>query len=286
VLALPGYAAFFAGFVLLIVGSIRWALRGTPNTQPVSSSQTESQITQLLNTISNRLLISDTAKRIAYREQDREALRRAIREDIDKGDFEAALALVDDMSHIYGYREEAETYRDQILTARVADLDHKVTEAIAQLDQLISRQQWDRAFAEAAKIERLYPDSHRARNLEQHVRNAREDYKHNLERQFLEAAGRDDIEKAMKLLKELDKYLTEVEAEPFRETARGVIGKKRDNLGVQFKMAVHDKEWIRSVKIGEQIIREFPNTQMAQEVRSMLDRLRQRATGEQAARTG
>ena len=62
-----------------------------------------------------------------------------------------------------------------------------------------------------------------------------------------------------------------------------MIGKKRENLGVQFKIAVHDKEWLRSVTVGEQIIREFPNTRMADEVRSMLDLLRERAAGQRAA---
>ncbi|MEM8783700.1 MAG: hypothetical protein AAGE65_12715, partial [Planctomycetota bacterium] len=88
---------------------------------------------------------------------------------------------------------------------------------------------------------------------------------------------------AMKLLKELDKYLQPGEAKQFEEVARGVIGKQRDNLGVQFKLAVHDKEWLNSVRIGEQIIREFPNTRMADEVRGMLDLLRERAAGQQAA---
>ena len=90
----------------------------------------------------------------------------------------------------------------------------------------------------------------------------------------------------MELLKELDKYLTEQEAEPFRETARGVIGKKRDNLGVQFKIAVHDREWVRAMRVGEQIIQEFPNTKMCDEVRGMIDLLRERAAGQHAARSG
>ncbi|MEE9211788.1 MAG: hypothetical protein V3U29_03950 [Phycisphaeraceae bacterium] len=283
-ITLPACAAALAGLIFLIIGGVRWAVYDRKYSPTSRSTTAESQIIEHLRSINDRLLISDTAKRIAYREQDRNALRRAIREDIDKDEFEAALALVDDMSQTYGYRHEAEEFRDEILAARAADVEQTVNNTIAQLDQLIADRDWDRAFAEAAKIQRLYPESHRVRNLETHVRDAREDYKHTLERQFLEASQRDDIDRAMELLKELDKYLTEAEAKPFRETARGVIGKKRDNLGVQFKMAVHDKEWIQSVRIGEQLIREFPNSQMAQEVRSMLDLLRERAASEQAAR--
>ena len=57
-----------------------------------------------------------------------------------------------------------------------------------------------------------------------------------------------------------------------------VIGRKRDNLGVQFKLAVQDKEWAGAIRVGEQIVKEFPNTKMAEEVRSMVDVLRTRAT--------
>ena len=242
------------------------------------------RVLELLQAVSDRLLISDTAKRIAYRERDRTALRDAIRADMRKHDYEGALVLVEEMSKAYGYRREAEEFRDQILAARRAEVEQQVAEGIAALDQVIIKRDWDTALAEADKLGRLFPDSARVKGLDKHVKDAREQHKHALERKFLQAAEREDIETAMETLKELDHYLSESEAEPFRETARGVIGKKRDNLGVQFKLAVSDKEWTQAVRIGEQIIREFPNTKMADEVRSRLDLLRERAAGEQAAR--
>jgi len=260
---------------------------------PIASAQVSARAAQdranqrsleLLQTLDDHMLISDTAKRITHRERDRAALREAIRSDINKGDHEAALVLVTEMSQVYGYRHEAEEFRDQILAARRAEIDQQVTDGIAALDQVIAKREWDRALADADKLGRLFPDSSRVKGLDKHVKEAREQHKHSLERKFLQAAGRDDIETAIDTLKELDKYLTESEAEPFRETARGVIGKKRDNLGVQFKLAVSDKEWTQAVRVGEQLIRDFPNSKMADEVRSRLDLLRERAAGEQAAR--
>lgn len=279
-----GVLLAFGAAIAGLIGSIRWAAAGQESAelQRVAVQQQEAQA--LLKSINDRLLISDSAKRIAYRRQDREALRQAIREDIDKGDFDAAIVLVDEMSQTYGYREEAEQFREEIEAARRAEIEQKITRAIAELDLLIRDGQWDRAAIEAAKIQRLFPDSPRVRTLDRRVREAREERKRKLERDFLQASQRDEIDRAIDLLKELDKYLTEAEAEPFRETARGVIGKKRENLGVQFKMAVHDKEWTSAVRIGEQIIRDFPNTKMSEEVRKMIDVLRERAAGEQAAR--
>lgn len=237
----------------------------------------------LLKSINERLLISDTAKRILHRDYDREALRRAIREDIKRRDFEAALVLVNQMAQVYGYRLEAEQFRAEIEKAREAEYQSRIDEAIRNLDHMIARHDFDAAHAEAGRIERIFAESDRVQSLRKQVLDARERYKHELERKFLEAAGRDDIEVAMDLLKELDKYLSGEDAAPFLETARGVIGKKRQNLGVQFKLAVHDKEWTQAVRVGEQIIREFPNSKMAEEVRGMLDVLRQRAAEQMAA---
>jgi hypothetical protein len=277
--------AVLLGFVALIsisIGTIRWAIYGRSSTETLSMRGND-DLLKLLRSANDRLLLSDTAKRIAYRQEDLKALRNAIREDIEKGEFDAAMVLVQEMSQTFGYREEAEVFREQINAARAAEMESKISQALAKLDEIIARHDFERAAKEAAKIQRLYPDSERVRTLLRHVVQAREQYKQQLEREFLAAAERDDVDRAIGLLKELDKYLTEDEAEPFRETARGVIGKKRDNLGVQFKLAVHDKEWLRAVQVGEQIIREFPNTRMADEVRGLLDLLRERAAGQQAA---
>ena len=82
----------------------------------------------------------------------------------------------------------------------------------------------------------------------------------------------------MQTLRELDAYLTEEEAAPFRETARGVVTKKRTNLGVQFKLAVHNRDWPAAFRIGREIMDSFPNTKMAAEIRGMYEHLEARAT--------
>lgn len=276
----------FMGGVTMIFGVIRCAVR------PVEQALTGSdgiytkleEHSALLDKLGDRMLISDAAKRVVFRAKDREAMRQAIREDIDRSDFDAALVLVDEMGEKYGYREEAEEFREEILVTRQAMLDERLTRAITSLDGHLDHYDWQRASQEASKIRRLFPDHPRAHGIEQRVREAREVHKHDLERQFLDAAQRDDVDRAWELMKELDEHMTEADAEPFREIARGVIGKKRENLGVQFKLAVHDRDWIAAVDVGEQIIREFPNTKMSSEVRGMLDLLRERAAGQRAAR--
>jgi hypothetical protein len=268
---------------LFLVGCIRWALVDEYRQRVESLEGKLSATNDHLKQISARLLISDVAKRITGRDQDRQALRQAIEEDLTRGDFDAALVLVNEMARTYGYALEAEEFRDRIQNARAASLNARIAESMVGFEKLLADAEWDKAHAEAAKLHRLYPDAVQVRDLPRRVKEAWQARKHDLERSLLQSASHDDVEGAMEALRELDRYLTPQEAAPFLEVARGVIGKKRQNLGVQFKLAIQDREWTQAVAVGEQIIREFPNTKMADEVRSTIDILRERAAGQRAA---
>ena len=86
------------------------------------------------------------------------------------------------------------------------------------------------------------------------------------------------IDEAMEMIQEMDHLLSEAESEQFKEFARGVIGKAKENLGATFKLAVHERAWDRAASIGQRIIDEFPNSRMAGEVRELIDTLRERAS--------
>ncbi len=221
--------------------------------------------------------LSDDARRVLNRARERDLLVRAIEEDITSEDWDAAVVLCNELANRFGYREDAEQFRLRVEQARSQTRDRNVAAAIAALDGLIVQRRWDHGVAHAESIQRLYPDSPRAAGLRQRVENARDRYKTDLERRFLHAAQGENPDEAMSLLKELDAYLTEGEAEPFRELARGVIGKARDNLGASFKLAVRDHRWRDAAGYGERIIAEFPNSRMAEEVRAMIGGVRERA---------
>lgn len=238
------------------------------------SSGAEARIDELARAVramSDQMALSDDARRLLNRRAERELLCRAIEEDIAAEDWDAAVVLCTELADRFGYRAEAEQFRAQIDKARAVVQERKVADAIAALDGLIVQRRWDQALKDAARIARLYPDSPRVYALRERVERARTVYKADLERRFLDAAGQDRVEEAMDLLKELDLYLTEVEAAPYREVARGVIGKARENLGAQFKIAVQDRQWTLAAAIGRRIINEFPNTRMAAEVREHID---------------
>ena len=106
---------------------------------------------------------------------------------------------------------------------------------------------------------------------------ARTGHKRSLLQAYGEAVRKNDVDKSIELLRELDRYLTPQEAAALEESVRGVFKAKLHNLGVQFAISVTDQQWADAVATGEEIIREFPNTRMAQEVREKMGLLRSRA---------
>ncbi|MDF1810029.1 MAG: hypothetical protein P1U42_10070 [Phycisphaerales bacterium] len=250
------------------------------NSSSIDADRIRTQLKNLNESISSldeNMVLSDDARRVINRRKEKELLCRAIKEDIELEDWDAGLVLIRELAERFGYRSEAEDFRAKIETARSQTLQRDVNEAIARLDSMISANKWGPAMTEAARISRVYHDSPSVDGLRHRVEQAKEHYKYEIERQFLHAAQDNRLDEAMELLKEMDHYLTEHESEQFTEVARGVIGKARENLGVQFKLAVNDKAWDTAANVGQRIIEEFPNSRMASEVRSMIDSIRQRA---------
>ncbi len=237
------------------------------------------QLVRAIESLQETMVLSDDARRTLNRSRERALLLRAIQEDINAEDWDAAMVLIRELAERFGYRADAEEFRQKVETARFTTMDRRVNEALRGLDGMISRAEWDAAMNEASRIARLFPDSPKVEGLRHRVTAARDRYKIDLERRFLRAAQDDRVDEAMDLLKRLDQYLTEAEGEQFREVARGVIGKARDNLGAEFKLCIQDRMWERAADLGGRIIDEFPNSRMAQEVREMIDQIRERAAG-------
>lgn len=275
--SLQGYALVsFAVVLALLPVSVMMALRLSPTRGGLEQRIVE--MTRAVQNLTQEGGLSESTKRVLHRREERELLRRAIEQDITDGDFDAAMVLVKELAERFGYRGDAEEFRTRIERARAQTIDREVVESLTGLDELIRGAHWTEAYAEAARIGRMYPDSHRTTDLRRRVDESRLRFRRELERRFLHAAEREQIDEAMSLLKELDMYLSPTEAEPFQEVARGVIGKSRENLGVRFKLMVQDHQWSQAIESGERIIEQFPNSRMAQEVRDLLPALREKAS--------
>ncbi|MCC6950132.1 MAG: hypothetical protein IT433_01670 [Phycisphaerales bacterium] len=227
--------------------------------------------------LAEQSVLSDDARRVLNRDSERTLLMGAIEQDIAGQNWDAAMVLIEELAGRFGYRADAEAMRQRVEEARRKTREMEITEAIGFLDGLILQRRWDDALAEAGRVQRLFPGSPRVEPLRDRVAAARAAYRDDLERRFMDAAGADQSNEAMVLLKELDQYLTPEQAESMKTMARGVIGRAREELGARFKGAVQERQWSDAVGVGEQIMRQFPNTRMAAEVREMMEQIRTKA---------
>jgi len=237
------------------------------------------QFSIMLNLISEQQLLSDRAKAVAFREKDSDALRRAIQDEIHKQNWEGAMSLANEMETAFGYKQEADRLRAQIEERRQEVIRRQINDAIAVIDRHARAEMWAEAYKEAQRIAAQFAGHPLADSLPAEVEKRREAHKKQLIDSWNDAVARHDIDGAIEILKRLDLYLTPAEAEGFQETARGIFKEKLNILRTQFSVAVQDHNWNEALRLAEAIQRDFPNTQMAREVREMMDLLRARAAG-------
>lgn len=244
------------------------------------------QFSVMLNVLSEQQLLSDRAKSVAYRDKDRDALRRAIQEEMGKRDFESALLLTDRMEEDFGYRQEAMVLRQQISERQNDAARKQIMDTATLINRLCASEKWTEANREAERLIRLFPAIEQVRNLPSEIEGRRQQTKKQLIDAFHDASSRRDLDGAYEILKKLDNYLTATEATNLQDEARVLIKQRMEHLRTQFAAAVHEQNWSEAYRVGEVIIRDFPNTLMAKEVRDHEAVLRQRASQPlEAART-
>jgi len=234
-------------------------------------------IAVLMNLISEQQLISDRAKGVVFREKDREAVRRAVQEEIGRQDWEAALNLANDIEASFGYKQEADRFREEIHAKLEEVQRRRMAEMTAPIDRYVQAEAWGAALQEAQKLMAQHPNDAQVQRLPEEIENRRQMRKQQLRASWDEAVVRHDVDGSIEILKHLDLYLTPAEADSMQEIARNVFKEKREALRVRFALAVQDHNWAEAIRLGDEIINDFPNTRIAQEVREKMEALRKRA---------
>ncbi len=234
------------------------------------------QIDQL-QAIGHNTRISDAAKSLTHREQELEALRAAIRDDIRNEKWEAALNLVSEIDRRFGYKQEADRIREELEEARQEAIQSKLSEAVDLIERQFQLHQWERAEREIDRLLHALPNDLTALGLRQRMKELKLQHKGELKKSWEDAVRRNDTDHAIDILKEMDQYMSVSEAQTLQESARHVFKEKLLQLGVQFRFAVTERRWQDALDTGLELIRDFPNARMANEVREALDTLREKA---------
>ncbi len=240
------------------------------------------QVTNALEKISSGLAqinhstrVSETAKAIAFRDADRQSLREAVFDKLQQQDFSAAEEIINEIAKQPEYKELAEQLRAQTDRYHDATDQERLNQVIAHINKLLDDCQWGRASAQIEGLIKAHPDNEQAKAMRQILLDKKQERKRILLAAWDDAIQKQETDRSLEILKELDQYLTPNEGLALQEAARDVFRTKLHNLGVQFAIAVTEKRWVGALEIGQNIIADFPNSKMSEEIRSKLDVLKQ-----------
>ncbi|MBA7653537.1 hypothetical protein ES703_61391 [subsurface metagenome] len=230
---------------------------------------------EVLLQINQSSRLSETAKAIASRDADHQSLREAVFDRLQQKDFATASEIIDEIAHSTGYQELANQLRAEADKYRDATDTERVNQVIANIEKLFESFQWAKASAQIEKLIAVSPESEKAKAMRQKLLDKKQERKKVILNAWDDAVKRQATDRSLDILKELDMYLTPNEGLALQEAARDVFRNKLHNLGVQFSLAVSSKQWDKALKTGEQIMRDFPNSRMSEEIREKWDILKQ-----------
>ena len=225
--------------------------------------------------INHSTRLSETAKAIAFRDEEKRSLREAVFEKLQQHNFDAAYEIIDEIANRSEYKELAEQLRTQADAYHNATDQERIGQVMAHVEKLFEDCQWTKASAQIEGLIKAYPDSEKAKAMRQRLLDSKQERKKILLAAWDDAIQRQDIDRSLQILKELDMYLSPNEGLALQEAAKDVFRTKLHNLGMQFSMAVTEKRWANALEIGQHIVSDFPNSRMAEEIREKLDVLRQ-----------
>jgi len=225
--------------------------------------------------INHSTRVSETAKAIAFRDADKLSLKQVVFEKLQMQDFDGAKEMINEIAQRPEYSELARDLSKQAEKYRTATSQERVNQMIAYIDKLIDDCQWVRASSQIEELIKASPESERAKSMRQKLLEKKEHRKTILLAAWDDAVNQHDTDRSLEILKELDHYLTPNEGLALRETASDVFKEKLHNLGEKFALLVTEKQWNSALDIGQQIVEDFPNSKMAEEIRTKMDVLRQ-----------
>jgi len=236
------------------------------------------KLRQVVIQVNQSIHVSETAKSIAFRDADAQTLRDVVFDKLQQKDFEAAYEIIDEIAHRTSYKKLAEQLHIQADKYRDATDIERMNQLIAHVEKLLEDRQWAKASAQIEWLIREYPANDKAVALRQRLAEKKDERKKVLLNAWDDAVKRQATDRSLEILRELDQYLTPNEGLALQEAARDVFRTKLHNLGVQFSLAISGKQWAKALETGQEIIRDFPNSRMAEEIREKIDVLKTHAS--------
>jgi len=231
----------------------------------------------LLTQINKASHLSDTAKEIAFQDIEQLELGEAALTKLHQHDFDAAQSMIAAMEESPRYQQLGVKLQSMTEKYRTSTEEGRVQQVIMHIEELMEQARWSQALAQIETLIKVFPYSEKAKSMLSRLRERQDMRKGELLCEWDRAVQAKDTDASLAILKELDQYLTPTEALALQESASSVFKTKLHNLGVQFTMAVTERNWVSALDTGKEIVQNFPNSRMAVEIRSKLDILQDRA---------
>ena len=272
--AIAMISAVFAA--LLLIYETLCALKDTAE-KLENSTETLNRHNTLLVQISQGARLSDTAKEIIFRDAEQMELGEAALNKLHLHEFDEAEAMIEAMSQQLKYKDLAKRLKRMAERYRSATEEGRVNQIIAHIETLFRQNRWVQAAAQIENLINTFPYSDKAKTMPARLRAEKNRHKRELLAAWDAAIRNKETDRGLEILKELDLYLTPTEALALKESAATVFRTKLHNLGVEFSVAITDKNWQKAHELAKEIVHNFPNSRMAVEIRGKMDILQDRA---------
>ncbi|MGA2093768.1 MAG: hypothetical protein ABSH16_10235 [Sedimentisphaerales bacterium] len=269
-------AILFTGTVLVILITLLKILDAVEDSSPKAEKVADEleKIRGIINQVNQGTRLSETVKAIAFRDADAQVLREVVFDKLQQKDFDAAYEIIDEIAHRIGNTKLAEQLHVQADKYRDSTDTERMLQSITHIEKLLDEHQWAKASEQIERLIREYPGQDKAIAMRQRLADKKEERKKILLNAWDDAVKRQATDRSLEILRDLDQYLTPNEGLALQEAARDVFRTKLHNLGVQFSLAVSGRQWAKALETGNEIIRDFPNSRMAEEIREKLDILK------------
>lgn len=270
------YAVFV---ILLLVYETVKSLKDAGEKMDNATEMLTRQSSMLLQ-IAQGVRLSDTAREIVFRDAEQMELGEAALNKLHQHDFDEAEAMIEAMAQYPKYKDLAARLKRMAERYRSSTEEGRINQIIAHIEDLFSQYRWAQAAVQIDNLIKTFPYSDRAKMMPARLQEHKDRRKRELLAEWDLAVRNKDTDRSLEILKELDLYLTPAEALALKESAASVFRTKLHNLGVEFSMAVAEKNWKKALDTGKEIVQNFPNSRMAAEIRSKMDILQERARTE------
>ncbi len=230
----------------------------------------------VLTSINQSSRLSEAARSIAFRDVDRQSLREAVFDKLQQQDFKSTYEMIGEIAQTTAYEKLAVQLRTEAEQYQSATTQERINQVIAHTEKLFEDHQWAKASTLIERLIRAEPESEKAKAMRQKLVDKKGERKKVLLNAWDDAVKRQATDRSLEILRELDMYLTPNEGLALQEAAKDAFRSKLHNLGVQFSLDISEKQWQKALQTGHQIIHDFPNSKMAEEIRERIDILKQK----------